>query len=89
MDHYTDQKVFIPCVVKVEWNGDRETGPTKFSYKIKFKGAVEGFNVIDVKSPRSVTKGTIIRESVDSLCRDGTDMRGDAQNPKSFQAPRM
>ena len=30
-----------------------------------------------------------IRESVDSLCRDGTDMRRDAQNPKSFQAPRM
>ena len=30
-----------------------------------------------------------IRESVHSLCRDGTDMRGDAQNPKSFQAPRM
>ena len=30
-----------------------------------------------------------LRESVDSLCRDGTDMRGDAQNPKSFQAPRM
>ena len=30
-----------------------------------------------------------VSESVDSLCRDGTDMRGDAQNPKSFQAPRM
>ena len=30
-----------------------------------------------------------IRASVDALCRDGTDMRGDAQNPKSFQAPRM
>ena len=27
-----------------------------------------------------------IRESVDSLCRDGTDMRGDAQNPKSCSA---
>ena len=31
----------------------------------------------------------IIRASVDALSRDGTDMRGDAQNPKSFQAPRM
>ena len=30
-----------------------------------------------------------IRASVDALSRDGTDMRGDAQNPKSFQAPRM
>ena len=30
-----------------------------------------------------------IRASVDALCRDGTEMRGDAQNPKSFQAPRM
>ena len=30
-----------------------------------------------------------IRASVDTLSRDGTDMRGDAQNPKSFQAPRM
>ena len=30
-----------------------------------------------------------IRASVDALCRDGTAMRGDAQNPKSFQAPRM
>ena len=30
-----------------------------------------------------------IRASVDTLCRDGTDMRGDAQNTKSFQAPRM
>ena len=27
--------------------------------------------------------------SVDALSRDGTDMRGDAQNPKSFQAQRM
>ena len=31
----------------------------------------------------------VIRASVDALSRDGTDMRGDAQNPKSFQAPRM
>ena len=30
-----------------------------------------------------------IRASVDALSRDGTDMRGYAQNPKSFQAPRM
>ena len=34
-------------------------------------------------------KSYIIRASVDALSRDGTDMRGDAQNPKSFQAPRM
>ena len=33
--------------------------------------------------------GDCIRASVDALSRDGTDMRGDAQNPKSFQAPRM
>ena len=32
---------------------------------------------------------TGIRASVDALCRDGTDMRGDAQNTKSFQTPRM
>ena len=32
---------------------------------------------------------TCIRASVDALSRDGTIMRGDAQNPKSFQAPRM
>ena len=36
-----------------------------------------------------VTSIYIIRASVDALSRDGTDMRGDAQNPKSFQAPRM
>ena len=30
-----------------------------------------------------------IRVSVNALSRDGMDMRGDAQNPKSFQAPRM
>ena len=34
-------------------------------------------------------KSRLIRASVDALSRDGTDMRGDAQNPKSFQAPRM
>ena len=31
----------------------------------------------------------VIRASVNALCSDGTDMRGDVQNPKSFQAPRM
>ena len=31
----------------------------------------------------------IIRESVDSLCRDGADMRGDAHNMKSFQTRRV
>ena len=35
------------------------------------------------------THNNCIRASVDALSRDGTDMRGDAQNPKSFQAPRM
>ena len=57
----------IPCVVKVRWVGDGETGPTKFSYKIKFKGAVEGFNVIDVTSPRYVSKGTITMYPVSCL----------------------
>ena len=37
----------------------------------------------------SVCVCLFIRASVDALSRDGTDMRGDAQNPKSFQAPRM
>ena len=67
VDRYTDRKVFIPCVVKVRWVGDGETGPTKFSYKIKFKGAVEGFNVIDVTSPRYVSKGTITMYPVSCL----------------------
>ena len=26
---------------------------------------------------------------IDTLCRDGTDMRGDVHKPKCFQAPRM
>ena len=30
-----------------------------------------------------------IRESIDSLCRDGTDMRRDAHNMKSFQTHRV
>ena len=46
--------------------------------------------IIFAYSPRiNCTAGIYIRASVDALSRDGTDMRGDAQNPKSFQAPRM
>ena len=38
---------------------------------------------------RQSHNAVVSRYNVDALSRDGTDMRGDAQNPKSFQALQM
>ena len=51
MDSYTDRRVFIPCVIAVQWAGGGEEELTQLSYEVNLTGAKEEFDSISLTFP--------------------------------------